>query len=199
MKKIILYTTLIFAFIMLAGCSKEEIFLTSDDVVSNTLLLKRDGTIYVAIVEDFDKGYYNLAELNEFISSEVEAYNQKVGSKEVTIEELNIKNSKAVMILGYTKLEHYSAFNNIPAAYFSADTQNVALELPTQYIDTKSNKAVDRAAAMKSDKNKVLVLYEPYEIIVEGDIKFYSDNVTYVENNKARSKSEDVAVVVYKP
>lgn len=199
MKKIILYTTLIFAFIMLAGCSKEEIFLTSDDVVSNTLLLKRDGTIYVAIVEDFDKGYYNLAELNEFISSEVEAYNQKVGSKEVTIEELNIKNSKAVMILGYTKLEHYSAFNNIPAAYFSADTQNVALELPTQYIDTKSNKAVDRAAAMKSDKNKVLVLYEPYEIIVEGDIKFYSDNVTYVENNKARSKSEDVAVLVYKP
>lgn len=199
MKKIILYTTLIFAFILLAGCSKEEIFLTSDDVVSNTLLLKRDGTIYVAIVEDFDKGYYNLAELNEFISSEVEAYNQKVGSKEVTIEELNIKNSKAVMILGYTKLEHYSAFNNIPAAYFSADTQNVALELPTQYIDTKSNKAVDRAAAMKSDKNKVLVLYEPYEIIVEGDIKFYSDNVTYVENNKARSKSEDVAVVVYKP
>jgi hypothetical protein len=199
MKKTILYTTLIFAFILLAGCSKEEIFLTSEDVISNTLLLKRDGTIYAAIVEDFDKGYYNITELNEFISSEVEAYNQKIGSKEVTIEELNIKDSKAVMILGYTKLEHYSAFNNIPAAYFSADTQNVALELPTQYIDSKSNKTVDRAAAIKSNKNKVLVLYEPYEIIVEGDIKFYSDNVTYVENNKARSKSEDVAVIVYKP
>ena len=40
--------------------------------------------------------------------------------------------------------------------------------------------------AMKNSKNKVLVVYEPYDIIVEGDVKFYSDNATLIEDNKVK-------------
>lgn len=199
MKKALLYTFILFSFIILAGCKKKEIFLTTDDVNANTFLVKRNGRLYVAIVEDFDKSYYNLSELNEFVAKEVNAYNQKVGSEEVTIEELELKNNKVVMILGYSKMAHYSAFNNMPAAYYGADTQNVALELPSQYIDAKKNQAVDLGAAMKNGKNKVLVLYEPYEIIVEGDIKYFSDNATLIDNNKVRGMNDDMTVVIYRP
>jgi hypothetical protein len=183
---------------MLTACTKEEIFITSDDITSNTMLVKRNGSLYVAIVEDFDKSYYNLGELNEFVSKEVNAYNDKVGSKEVTIEELELKNGKAIMILGYTKMAHYSVFNNIPAAYFSAETENVALELPDRYVDARKETTVDKEAAFKNKKNQVLVLYEPYEIIVEGDIRFYSENATLLEDNKIRSNSEDMTVVIYR-
>jgi hypothetical protein len=184
---------------MLVGCSKKEIFLTADDIVNDTILVKRDGGLYVAIVEDFDKNYYNLSELNEFVSKEVNAYNNKVGSNEVTIEGLALKDGKAVMILEYTKMAHYSAFNNMPAAYFSANTENVALELPSQYMDVKKDATVDKDVAMKNSKNQVLVLYEPYEIIVEGKIKFHSSNATYVDENKIMSNSEDMTVVIYRP
>ena len=184
---------------MLAGCSKKEIFISTDNVTDNTILVKRDGSLYVAIAEEFDKSYYNLDELNEFITKEVNAYNDKQGSKEVTIEELELKNGKAVMILGYTKMAHYSAFNNVPAAYFSSDTENVALELPSQYLDARKNTQVDKDTAFKSGKNQVLVLYEPYEIIVEGDIRYYSDNATLVDESKLKSDSEEMTVVIYKP
>jgi hypothetical protein len=184
---------------MLAGCRKEEIFITSDDIINDTMLIKRNGSMYVAIVEDFDKSYYNLSELNEFVTKEVNAYNNKVGSEEVTIEELELKNGKAVLILKYTKMAHYSAFNNMPAAYFSADTENVALELPTSYVDAKKDIMVDKDVAMKNDKNKVLVIYEPYEVIVEGKIKFYSDNAKYIDENKVSSNSEDMAVIIFRP
>jgi hypothetical protein len=183
----------------MAGCNKKEIFITTDDITSDTMLVKRDGSLLVAIVEDFDKSYYNLDELNEFVSKEVNAYNNKVGSKEVTIEELGLKNGKAVMILRYSKMAHYSAFNNMPAAYFSAGTENVALELPSQYVDTRKNSVVDKDTALKNSKNQVLVLYEPYEIIVEGDIRYYSENATYIEKGKVKSNSEDMTVVIYKP
>lgn len=73
------------------SCSKEEIFITTEDVAFNTMLVKRDGSIYVAIVEDFDKSHYNLSELNEFVSKEVKAYNDEVGSDEVSLESLEIK------------------------------------------------------------------------------------------------------------
>lgn len=199
MKRTLIYIITILSFLMLVGCSKKEIFLTADDIVNDTILVKRDGGLYVAIVEDFDKNYYNLSELNEFVSKEVNAYNNKVGSNEVTIEGLALKDGKAVMILEYTKMAHYSAFNNMPAAYFSANTENVALELPSKYMDVKKDATVDKDVAMKNSKNQVLVLYEPYEIIVEGKIKFHSSNATYVDENKIMSNSEDMTVVIYRP
>jgi thioredoxin-related protein len=199
MKRVLICIISIIGILLLAGCTKEEIFITTDDITSDTMLVKRDGSLFVAIVEDFDKSYYNLDELNEFVSKEVNAYNNKVGSQEVAIEELGLKNGKVVMILKYTKMAHYSAFNSMPAAYFSANTENVSLELPSQYMDTRKNTLVGKDAAMKSDKNQVLVLYEPYEIIVEGDIRFYSDNATLLEGKKVKSNTEDMTVVIYKP
>ena len=199
MKRVLIGVISILSILMLAGCSKKEIFISTDNVTDNTILVKRDGSLYVAIAEEFDKSYYNLDELNEFITKEVNSYNDKQGSKEVTIEELELKNGKAVMILGYTKMAHYSAFNNVPAAYFSSDTENVALELPSQYLDARKNTQVDKDTAFKSGKNQVLVLYEPYEIIVEGDIRYYSDNATLVDESKLKSDSEEMTVVIYKP
>ena len=199
MKRILICVIFILSILMLAGCSKKEIFITTDDITGNTMLVKRDGSLFVAITEEFDKSYYNLDELNEFVSKEVNVYNDMVGSKEVTIEELELKNGKAVMILRYSKMAHYSAFNSMPAAYFSASTENVALELPSQYVDARKDAKVDKDTAMKNGKNQILVLYEPYEIIIEGDIRFYSDNATFVEETKARSNSEDMTVVIYRP
>jgi thioredoxin-related protein len=199
MKRVLICIIFLVSILLMAGCNKKEIFITTDDITSDTMLVKRDGSLLVAIVEDFDKSYYNLDELNEFVSKEVNAYNNKVGSKEVTIEELGLKNGKAVMILRYSKMAHYSAFNNMPAAYFSAGTENVALELPSQYVDTRKNSVVDKDTALKNSKNQVLVLYEPYEIIVEGDIRYYSENATYIEKGKVKSNSEDMTVVIYKP
>ena len=87
MKRGILIFIMLFGILAFTSCSKEEIFITTEDVAFNTMLVKRDGSIYVAIVEDFDKSHYNLSELNEFVSK-VKAYNDEVGSDEVSLESL---------------------------------------------------------------------------------------------------------------
>jgi hypothetical protein len=199
MKRGILIFIMLFGILAFTSCSKEEIFITTEDVAFNTMLVKRDGSIYVAIVEDFDKSHYNLSELNEFVSKEVKAYNDEVGSDEVSLESLEIKNDKAVMIIRYSKMAHYSAFNNIQVAYFSADTDNVDLDLPAQYINAKKETLVSKEDAFKSKKDQVLVVYEPFDIILEGKVRFYSENATYIEENKIHSASEDMTVVIYKP
>ncbi|CUH92023.1 hypothetical protein [Herbinix luporum] len=199
MKKALLSTIILLSFIVLVGCKKKEFLLTSDDVSANTLLMKRDGSLLVATIEDFSKEYYNLSELNDFVTGEINAYNKKVGSDEISIEELEIKNGKAIMILRYSKMEHYSEFNKVPAAYYGTDLKEVDLELPSQYIKAGKDKVVDMETAMKNSKNKVLVVYEPYDIIVEGDVKFYSDNATLIEDNKVQSIGEEATVVIFRP
>ncbi|NLL72581.1 MAG: hypothetical protein GX237_03545 [Clostridiales bacterium] len=199
MKKKVLYMVVLLSFFALAGCSKDNISLNTNDINTNTMLVKRDGTIYTAIIEEFTENYYSLSELNEFTSSEVNKYNEKVGSNEVTIEDLELRNGKAVLTLKYSKMEHYSAFQNMPAAYYNASLQDVPLELPEQYVDAKKNTVVGKDTAMENGKNKVLVLYEPYEILVEGNIKYYSNNATLIEDNKVGSYNDEMVVVVFKP
>lgn len=198
MKKYTFAATLLLIVLTVAGCSKKEINITAEDITANTLLMKRNGTLQVAIVEDFSKEYYKLSELEEFVKKEINSYNQTAGSDAVTIEDLSLKNGKAVMLLGYSGMAHYSAFNKVSAAYFSADTKDVALELPDQYVNAKNGSKADAATALKNGKNRVLVIYEPYDIIVDGKVRFYSANAT-MEGEVVKSSGEGATVVIYEP
>lgn len=199
MKKTIFSTILLLLILVMVGCSKKEIHLTKeDDITANTFLIKRNGSLQVAIVENFEKNYYNLGELNEFVSKEIDVYNSKAGEDSVTIEDLSIKNGRAVMLLNYTGMEHYATFNNAIAAYFGTSTENIALTLPDHYLTRKGSK-VDRATAFDNSKHRVLVVYEPFDIIIDGDIKYYSENATLQENNKIQSSGDGATVVIYKP
>jgi hypothetical protein len=40
---------------------------------------------------------------------------------------------------------------------------------------------------------------EPYEIIVDGTIKYYSENATYIDDNKVQGPAEGMSIVVFKP
>lgn len=198
MKKYILSMVLLLLLLGLSGCTKKVVHLSADDEITvNTLLMKRDGTLQVAIVENFNKQYYNLNELNEFVSKEIKTYSDSVGSGKVTIEDLSVKKNNAVMLLNYAGMEHYSNFNRVAAAYFSTSTENVSLDLPTTYMNTNGT-IVDKETAFKNGKYRVLVVYEPYEVIVDGDVKFVSKNTTILSNNKVKTKEDELNVIIYK-
>ncbi len=198
MRKYIFATILLLMVLGAAGCSKKEINITAEDITTNTMLVKRNGSLQVAIVEDFTKQYYKLGELEEFVKKEINAYNQTAGDKAVTIEDLSLKSGKAVMLLGYAGMAHYTAFNKVTAAYFSADTKDVTLELPGQFINAKNGTKVDSATAFKNGKNRVLVVYEPYDIILDGKVRYYSGNAT-MEKDVVKSSNEGATVVIYEP
>lgn len=197
MKKYLLSMVLLLLLLGLTGCTKKAVHLSADDeITANTLLMKRDGSLQVAIVENFDKQYYNLNELNDFVSKEIKAYSDTVGTGKVTIEDLSVKKKNAVMLLNYVGMEHYSNFNRVAAAYFSTGTEN-SLDLPDTYMNTNGT-IVDKETAFKNDKYRVLVLYEPYEVIVDGDVKFVSKNATILSNNKVKTKENEINVIIYK-
>ncbi len=197
MKKFLLSLIVLVMIAIMASCSKEELILTFEDISENTILVKSDGLIQAAIVEEFDKDYYSLSELTEFIKKEVNAYNQEVGQEEVVIDDVLLKGGKAVVILSYSGMAHYSGFNNVRAAYFRSDIEKIPLQLPEKVVNIKKDELVSFDSALDG-KNQVLVLYEPYEVIVEGDIKYYSENATIEGDNKARSMGNDPTVIIYK-
>jgi hypothetical protein len=55
MKKLILCTIMLLFLLGAAGCRKEEVFISTENVTADTILAKSNGVLQVATVEDFDK------------------------------------------------------------------------------------------------------------------------------------------------
>jgi hypothetical protein len=199
MKKLILCAIMLLFILGTAGCSKEDVKLTADNVTTNTILAKSNGVLQVATIEEFNKPYYNLNELEDFIANEVAVYNKAAGEQKVTIEDVKLNDGKAVLLLTYSGMDQYANFNDAVAAYFNGGVSEVPLDLPATLVSEKNGSLASTQEIIGNNKLKILVMNEPYEIIVDGTIKYYSENATYVDDNKVQGATEGMTIVVFKP
>ena len=199
MRKLFLYTVIILCLLGISGCSKKDITITIDDVSENTMVAKSDGVIQVATVEKWDQSYYQLSELEEFIKEKINGYNSVEGEKKVTIDEngLGLRDGKAIMLLTYAGMEQYSEFNEVGAAYFNGGLKDVSLNLPKTLVAVKDDKAVETSDVIQNSKYKILVINEPYQVIVDGKIRYYSSNAKVEDDHTIQTASDDMTVIVF--
>lgn len=199
MKKLVLFTTMLLLILGLAGCSKEEKSIDADEVSTNTLLARSNGELQVATVEDFDKSYYNLDELKAFVKNEIDTYNQKAGTGKVKMDDVRQQGNKVIMLLTYSGMDQYATFNKVTAAYFNGGIGEVGLDLPTTLINTKNGSLASTQEIIQNKNYKILVLNnEAYDVIVDGNVKYYSENAVLKDDNKVQSAAEGMTVIVFK-
>jgi hypothetical protein len=196
MKRIVLCTIALLLMLGAVGCTNEE--LKVDKITANTIVAKSNGELQVATIEDFDKNYYDLDELKEYIEEQVNAYNKKVGEDKITVDEVDKKDGKAVMILTYSGMDQYATFNEVSAAYFTGGIQDISLKLPSTLVDAKNGSLASTDEILKDEKLKILVLNEPYHIVTDGKVKYYSDKATLVDENEVDGAAEGMTIVVFK-
>lgn len=201
MKKIVLGILMILCLASLAGCSKKNLSIDSTKVSKNTIIAKRDGKLQVATVEAFNKSNYKLTELEEFAKKEISNYNIKAGGDYIKIDDIHLVNdkSKAVMVLSYEGMEQYASFNKVTAAYFDGGIKDYPLSVPDSLNSVKGRKPADTKEVFQNNRYKILVMYEPYEIIVDGRIAFYSKGAEMITSNKIKGAADGATVVVYRP
>jgi hypothetical protein len=198
MKKKLLYLLLLMSLLVITGCSKNVKSIEMDKVEVNTILAKANGELTVATVESFDKPHYNIEELRSFVAKEVDEYNKKAGEGKVKVDEIKQQGSKVVMLITYTGMDQYAAFNKVTAAYFNSGIDNLQLELPATLINASNESATSTKDVIQSEGYKVLVLNEPYDIYVDGKVKYYSENAKLTESNNVIGAADGTTVVVFK-
>lgn len=199
MKKLAFYTCILLLFIGAGGCSQREKKIDLNDITVSTILAKSTGEIQVATVEDFDKDYYNISELKDFINKEVSSYNKVAGADKITVNSVEEINNKAVMLLTYSGMDQYAAFNDVMAAYFNGGVEDNQLDLPNTLVTSKNKALASTEEVLKNEGYKVLVFNEPYNIMVEGKVKYYSENATSIDSNEVQGAAEGTTIVVFKP
>lgn len=198
MQKLVVSVTLVLCLIMLAGCSKND-EIDSKKTSNNTFLLKEDGSIESATVEDFDKTYYNNTELDTYVTEKVNKYNTEKASEAVTKKSLEIKDGKAVLILTYASIEDYNSFNEKDTVLATvAKAKEGSLELPQSFTAAKKGKATAAATALGNDKYKVLIVKEKLDVLLQGTIKYYTGG-TLKDKHGIQTSDDATTVIIFKP
>lgn len=184
------------------------------------LFIRDDGTAAGAEVTDFAQDYYDLSELKSHVEGLVAEYNQNKaglnyayaekapsGKKlPVAISKLEEKDGLVTLILECATPADYIMINDLNLASDGlksvtkstvAEWKNAGKTINVQMKDvTGSAVGVDKA--LSNDTYHVVVCEGAVNLQVQGEVKYMSANVTYVDVDSVKTPAGEVSYIIYR-
>lgn len=200
MKKRMMTGVLFLMLLLCSACGNKN--LQADSVEENTLLIKQDGSIQAAILEEFDREYYDIDEAKVFIEDAIEEYNETKGKGSVIFNDLKrspFDDDKVCLIVTYKDMDTYDDVTGAKIRHLTIDEAAEEELLPKELTSLREGSITDsKAVAEENTQYKVITLSSKFHVMVEGKIKYYTNaavlNNAAVETAGKRKK----AVIIYK-
>lgn len=197
MKKSLHFCLILLTALLLTGCQDKF------EPTESTIYITSKGAVRSALMESFDKEYYQLDELSEDVEKEVKAYCLDVNEEAVTVESLTMEGDEVRLFMNYQTVEDYAAFNKV--LLFAGTVQEAIengyeLNDPLQADGDTAGNAVELDLEKDGDL-KVIITEENLCVQTSGRIRYVSDNVTLVEKKLARTleaSENHPAFIIYK-
>ena len=179
-KKIPIAAALAAGVMLLGGCEMlEQNKWTPQEPAA--ISIDKEGVITEIIQDTLDESYYDAAELQNMITSEVEDYNAKNGEDSIVVKELEAADGKVSLKMEYASAQDYAEFNNTEFYYGSVINAQLSGYLFDVSYKKVSNGVVQGSTVSGSEVIKrmdkqVLVLRAPMEVHVPGKVLFTSTN-----------------------
>ena len=165
--------------LLVSGCSQKF------EPTESTIFITSKGLVQSAVIESFDKSYYDFDELYETVEKEVKSYCLDKNEEVVTINSLLEENNSVALLMDYQTAADYAEFNEI--LLFSGTFSEAAAVgyLPEELYDVEGNSVevdLDNLGELK-----VVVTEESVCLQTSGKIKYVSDNVTVLDKKQAKA------------
>ena len=165
--------------LLVSGCSQKF------EPTESTIFITSKGLVQSAVIESFDKSYYDFDELYETVEKEVKSYCLDKNEEVVTINSLIEENNSVALLMDYQTAADYAEFNEI--LLFSGTFSEAAAVgyLPEELYDVEGNSV--EVDLDKLGELKVVVTEESVCLQTSGKIKYVSDNVTILDKKLAKA------------
>ena len=165
--------------LLVSGCSQKF------EPTESTIFITSKGLVQSAVIESFDKSYYDFDELYETVEKEVKSYCLDKNEEVVTINSLIEENNSVALLMDYQTAADYADFNEI--LLFSGTFSEAAAVgyLPEELYDVEGNSV--EVDLDKLGELKVVVTEESVCLQTSGKIKYVSDNVTILDKKLAKA------------
>ncbi len=160
---------------VLGGCGKAF----SADM--DTVYVQKKGTVKGANVADFDKEYYDEAELESFINDTVDTYIAKAGEGTVEVKDFAVEDGIAHVYLDYACAEDYAQFNGVDFyAGTVLDAKADGYDIPDAFTAV-----TEKDIAWDDQDNKIVIVGQQTQVRVDGTILFVSSNASVIDKHTA--------------
>ena len=180
-----------------AGCKKQEVTLTAEDVTCSTLAVTGDDKILSAVTSSFEKDYYTEDGLKSYVEEEISEYKEEHTGAEITLDGISVKDGNAAVVFSYGSLEDYKGFNDTDAFVGSIEDAKQLADWPATFVAKKDGSNVAAAELDKKCKVVMVCPKEATQVKVPGEIKYLS-GAAQVSENVASVEAETRAFVVYR-
>ena len=194
MRKMVLL--LLAAVLLLAGCGGNN---GTEDITN--LEFRKNGEVVHTIVEDFSASYYSLDELMDDVQAQVDAYNEKAGSKRITIGSAEVKEGVITMTMTFKDASDYSSFyrqalfcGTVKDAFSAGYDLNVTLKSAKE-----DGTSVGRQDILEMGDRHIIVLREPVTVKPYADILYVSESVEVTGNREAAATdSQALSYIIFR-
>lgn len=165
--------------ILLAGCGQKF------EPTESTVFVTSKGIVQSAVMESFDKSYYDFGELSEDAQKAVKAFCLDRNEESVSITSLTNTEDSVALLMEYQTAEDYAAFNEV--LLFSG-TFSEAVEagyLPDELHDPEGQ--LVELDMEKLGQCKTIVTEESICLQTSGKIRYMSENVMLLDKKLAKA------------
>ena len=179
MRKTLNFLAVLSMAFLLSGCGQRF------EPTESTIFITSKGLVQSAVIESFDKSYYDFDELYEAVEKEVKAYCLDKNEEVVTISSLVEENDSITLLMDYQTVEDYVKFNDVLLFSGTFSEAAAAGYLPEELYDVEGN-SVEVDLESLGDLN-VIVTEESVCIQTSSNIKYVSDNATILDKKQAKA------------
>ncbi len=185
-----------FCIVFLAGCGEAKV---PDVVTVPTVAVSKEGEVRVWQVGEFDKSYYNLAELGNMASQEAQDYNSAAGKEAVTVEKtesVEDGSGKVVVCYKFDNWESCSGFGENTLFYGTVKEAAVnGFHTDAAMKSVKDGSVLDAGFQGQSDGDYLLVTDIKADIYCPGKVAYISEGA--VVNGDGSISSSEAEGFVY--
>lgn len=179
---------------LLTACGESA----KQEVTENTIIVGKDGKISGIIIEEFEKEYYDQAELSQMINEEISDYNSS--GQQVTLEKLEVSGDQTYVRFQYETAEAYKGFNE---SELFVGTVSEAAGAGYEFTDMTSAKegeaGLDAASVSGKGSMQVVIFEEPVKVRIPGQVAYVSEGVVPVGKKEVKASGEggELFYVIY--
>jgi len=191
---VLLSAAFILSMLIFSGCTQvQELSVITDSAIKIT----DKGVVTSYLVDDFDKAYYDLAELEQMVMDEVNQY-MNFGSsdgKSISVEAVELleeNSSKAMVALKYDSVDLYKDFNGVELFYGTVAQANEAgYDLDITMTDGVSDGVtIGKDQIYDMGKQYILIVEDKVRIICPKKIQYISEGAV-LESDGSVNASQD--------
>lgn len=200
---LILMITIVFGF---SGCKQEEVVIP---VTEPTLEVTSEGNLIAYLVEDFDKDYYVLEELDAMVREEVAEYVAEhalvteTGAEGMAVESVAMAedgSKQVVVALKFANSEIYEDYFDTKIFYGTVgEAVEHGYELSAALTNVEDGELFSREDIEKQSKRKILITEEAVMVRLPKKVLYVGTNAALTEDGFVDcTQSEGLKLMIFK-